>query len=90
MRDVLVFDAGQRGKRPGVWLVSGKTGALIRALQAHPGSLIVDARFVGDVDGDCATAAPQPKGDVDGSGTIVDPTAGWDTEFRHVTTLALV
>ncbi len=50
VRDVLVFDAGQRGKRPGVWLVSGKTGLLIRGLPAHPGTLIHDASFVGDVD----------------------------------------
>jgi hypothetical protein len=52
VRDVLVFDAGQRGKRPGLWLVSGKTGVLLRSLPAHPGTLIQGAHFVGDVDGD--------------------------------------
>jgi hypothetical protein len=52
VRDLLVFDAGQRGKRPGVWIVSGKRGAPLRALPAHPGTIVRDACFVGDVDGD--------------------------------------
>lgn len=51
-RDLLVFDDGARGKRPCVWLVSGRTGKVLRAIEGHAGSRIVDAAFIGDLDGD--------------------------------------
>jgi hypothetical protein len=39
---------------------------------------------------ECATAAPQPHGDVDAAGTIVEIIAGWNVEQRVVTSLARV
>ena len=46
-------------------------------------------RATGD-DGDCATAASQPRGDVDASGTIIEITSGWNVEQRYATSLARV
>ena len=44
---------------------------------------------VGD-DAECAMAPPQPRGDVDASGTVLEISAGWNTELRIVTSLARV
>ena len=46
-------------------------------------------RAIGD-DAVCATAAPQPHGDVDATGTIIEITAGWNVEQHYVTSLARV
>ena len=50
----------------------------------------LEARHAIGDDAECATAPAQPRGDIDASGTIVDITAGWNSEQRIVTSLARV
>jgi hypothetical protein len=51
---------------------------------------IAEARAMLEDKQPCATVEPQPAGEVDGSGTIVEVTSGWNADRRYVTSLARV
>jgi hypothetical protein len=53
-------------------------------ISAHEAQRMIDG------DAECATAATQPHGDVDATGTIVEIISGWNVEQHVVTSLARV
>lgn len=67
----------------------GLTRDVIAQLDRDMIASIEARRAIGD-DGECAMAPPQLPGDVDVTGTVLDLTAGWNAEYRAVTSLGHV
>jgi len=67
----------------------GLTRELIAKIDRDMTASLEARRAIGD-DGECATAPPQLPGDVDASGTIVEITDGWNTDYGVVTSVARV